>query len=186
MKAIRVWTALLVAFVLASCGAANADGPPEIIYGRDICVQCNMIITEIGHAAAYRLDSGEEKKFDGIGEMLIYGREHGEFAAATAWVHDYWSEEWVRAETAFYVPTRSVSSPMGHGIFGFSSHARASEFAAEVGGEAIDWVTVLQLPIIEGLVGEHRDREADGAEGDMGDHGAHDQDMTEHDMEGDA
>jgi copper chaperone NosL len=178
MRTLRLLGALLLAFVMAACGTGSADGPPDINYGRDICVQCNMIISEIGHAAAYRLDDGEEKVFDGIGEMVLHGREQDEFSRAEAWIHDYRSEEWVKAEDAFYVPTRSVSSPMGHGVFGFSDQQRAYEFATEVGGEVIDWATVLQIPIADGLVGgEH-------GHGD-GTHDMKEDDMDEQEMEGD-
>lgn len=159
---------LLLSLAAGACGTAAADGPPEINYGRDICVQCNMIISEIGHGAAYRLDDGTEKKFDGVGEMVLHGRENDEFSRAEAWVHDYRTEEWVAAADAFFVPTLSVSSPMGHGIFSFSDEARAVEFATGVGGEVIDWATVLRLPIVDGRVGDH--------------HEDHDMDMA--DMEG--
>lgn len=146
-----------VGLLTPACDAAAADGPPEIQYGRDVCVQCNMIISEIGHAAAYRLDDGTERKFDGVGEMVLYGREHGEFARAEAWVHDYQTEEWVRVADAFYVPTMAIASPMGHGIFSFADEARAEEFASEVGGEVIDWDTVLELPTVDGRVGDIHD-----------------------------
>ena len=169
-----VIVALAVVILTAACGTAAADGPPDIKYGRDICVQCNMIISEIGHAAAYRLADGTEKAFDGIGEMVVHGRNSNELEGAEAWVHDFRTEEWVRAEDAFYVPTLAVSSPMGHGIFGFAERALATQFAIEVGGEVIDWSTVLQLPVVDGLVGDihGHDRVTDSGEGtepeDMG------------------
>jgi hypothetical protein len=149
-----------------------------------------MIITEIGHGAAYRLDDGVEKKFDGIGEMILHGRAEQEFSRAEPWVHDYWSEEWIRAEDAFYVPTRAVSSPMGHGVFGFSDRDRAAEFAAQVGGQVIDWQTAVQLPIFDGLVGGHHD--SDDETGDetfddgIDDTATGDDDhMDDHETEGD-
>lgn len=168
----RVGWLVVLALVVAACGSSPAEGPPDIQYGRDICVQCNMIISEIGHAAAYRLDDGTEKKFDGVGEMVLHGREQNELGRADAWVHDYWTEEWVDAGDAFYVPTMAVASPMGHGIFAFADAGRAADFADEVGGEVIDWDTVLRLPITDGRVGDH------------GDHGDGGTDDEAHDMEG--
>ncbi len=154
MTARALLAAVAIGLLGTACAGAETDGPPEINYGRDICVQCNMIISEIGHAAAYRLEDGTEKKFDGVGEMVLHGREHGELDHAEAWVHDFWSEEWVRAEEARYVPTLAIGSPMGHGIFAFATAERAVDFAAEVDGDVIDWAAVLQLPIGNGLVGD--------------------------------
>jgi nitrous oxide reductase accessory protein NosL len=157
MRVARIGTAIAAAGLALSACAGAAAGPPEIRYGRDVCVQCNMIISEVGHAAAYRLDDGTERLFDGVGEMLVYGSAHAELAAADAWVHDYLAEEWVRAVDAFFVPTESVASPMGHGIFAFSDRVRAEGFAVDVGGEVIDWATVLALPIVDGRIAHDHD-----------------------------
>ena len=166
---------VVLVLILAACGGGDASGPPEIQYGRDICVECNMIISEARHSAAYRLDDGTEKVFDDVGGMVKHGREHGEFDRATAWVHDYQTEEWVEADVAFYVPTESSDSPMGHGIIAFADRERAATFAEAVDGEIIDWGTVLQLPIIDGLVGGHHHDDAEATSQDS-DH----EDETDH------
>ena len=153
--------ALGLLLVAAACGgSAAASGPPDIKYGRDVCVECNMIISEERHAAAYRLADGTEKLFDDVGGMVKHGREQGEFDTATAWVHDYETEEWVEVENAFFVPTLSVATPMGHGIIAFGDRDRADTFAAAVDGQVIDWSTVLELPVVDGLLGDqHEDHE---------------------------
>jgi nitrous oxide reductase accessory protein NosL len=87
----------------------------------------------------------------------------------------------VEAAAAFYVPTRSVVTPMAHGIVAFSDHSRAMEFAAGVDGEVVDWETVLRLPIIDGLIGHHHGDDAGGEVNDDMD----DENM-DHDMEGDS
>ena len=145
--------------LVAACGGAEAAaGPPEIKYGRDVCVECNMVISEARFAAAYRMGDGTEKKFDDIGGMLKHGRENSEIADAVAWVHDFHTEQWIEAQAAFYVPTRSVATPMAHGIVAFADLEIAREFAIGVDGEVIDWDTVLLLPIVDGLVGhQHED-----------------------------
>jgi copper chaperone NosL len=159
----RVFLALAVAAVAllaAACGGSTADaGPPEINYGRDVCVDCNMIISEAKHAAAYRLADGTEKLFDDVGGMVKHGRASGDFASATVWVHDYETEEWVEVGDAFFVPTLAVTSPMGHGIIAFGDRARADAFAAAVDGEVIDWATVLEMPLVDGLLGDHHDNQ---------------------------
>jgi len=147
---------LLAGLTLSACGdAASANGPPEINYGRDICIECGMILGDARFAAAYRLDDGTEKKFDDVGGLIIHGRENGELESAQVWVSDFDDEVLIDAATAHYVPTLGVVSPMGHGILAFADRDRAETTADEIGGEVIDWETVKGLRVINGLVGHH-------------------------------
>lgn len=149
-----IWLALL-AVTIASCGGTDASGPPEINYGRDICIQCGMIIDDPRFAAIYILGDGTEKAFDDVGGLIIHGRDIGELADAAVWVSDFEDKVLIDAESAFYVPTLGVVSPMGHGILAFSDKSRADEFAADLGGEVIVWDQVIDLPVVDGLVGDH-------------------------------
>lgn len=165
----RAVCGLVLALLVASCGASATatDGPPEINYGRDICIECGMIVDDPRFAAAYRLDDGTEKVFDDLGGLIIHGRTTGDLSTATVWVHDYETEEWLRAVSAFYVPVRGVASPMGHGILAFATTDRAARFAAELGGEVIDWDTVRQLPVVDDLLGHHHDEHVMQAEASL-------------------
>lgn len=148
----------LLALVGAGCNQAAVTGPPEINYGRDICIQCGMIIDDPRFAASYRLDDGVEKAFDDLGGLIIHGRDTGELADAVVWVSDFEQQTLIDADGAFYVPTVGVTSPMGHGILAFSDKSRADQAAATLGGEVIAWDLVIGLPVLDGLVG---DRHAD-------------------------
>lgn len=165
---------LVLGLVAAACGTADASGPPDINYGRDICVECGMIISEARFAAAYRSTDGSERIFDDLGGLLLSSRESGEaLDPASTWVHDFETEEWVAVEHAYFVPTLSVTSPMGHSIISFNDESRANAFAADVGGEVILWDAVVSLPSADGLVGDHHgeggmDMGADGADSHEG------------------
>jgi len=149
---------LTLGLVAAACGTADASGPPDINYGRDICVQCGMIISEARFAAAYELADGTDKAFDDVGGLLVHARSTGDaLDPATTWVHDFETEEWVAVGAAYFVPTLSITSPMGHSIVSFSDQARAAAFATDVGGEVILWETVVDLPDTNGLIGDHHD-----------------------------
>ena len=50
----------------------NFQDPPEIIYGVDICDHCNMIISEARYASSYITQDGKIRKFDDIGDMILY------------------------------------------------------------------------------------------------------------------
>ncbi|MEZ5175433.1 MAG: nitrous oxide reductase accessory protein NosL [Acidimicrobiia bacterium] len=154
--AMRLTVILLTGVLAAACGTPDDSGPPEINYGRDICVECGMIINEARFAAAYRLDDGTQKIFDDVGGLLIHQRSTADsLDPGTTWVHDYETEEWVAAADAYFVPTLSVTSPMGHSIVSFADRDRAEAFAADVDGEVITWSTVMELPVVDGLVGNH-------------------------------
>ena len=151
----RMIVVMVVALAAAACSTAEATGPPEINYGRDICIECGMVIDEARFAAAYRMTDGTEKIFDDVGGLIIYGRETGDLEGAAAWVHDFETEDRVEAQDAFYVPTIAVASPMGHGILSFADEDRAKRFADDLDGEVLRWDAVTDLPVVEGLVGHH-------------------------------
>ena len=152
---------MALAVLVAACGNAAADGPPEINFGRDICIECGMVIDDPRFAATYRLFDGSEKKFDDLGGLILQGRELGELDDAAVWVSDFDNEILIDAAGAWYVPTRGVASPMGHGILAFADRDRAHTTAEALGGEVIDWETVKALPAMDGLVGHHHMESSD-------------------------
>lgn len=145
---IRRLAVAVLGFLLAACGG-SASEPPEIEYGRDVCVDCGMIIEEPRFAAAYRAGD-EERLFDEIVDMLVYGVESGELGSAAAWVHDYGTEEWVAAPDAVYV-SGPVATPMGGGIVAFAEGSDATALAAEVGGDVLTWNDLVRLAESGGL-----------------------------------
>ena len=176
---------LLLAIIAAGCStAADADGPPEISYGRDICVECNMIISEPRFAASYRLDDGETKSFDGIGELVKHGQRTGELVRiAFAWVHDFNTEEWLLIDEAHFVAGAKIVTPMGHGVVAFSTAAAADQFAADMDGTVMRWPELSTLQVTEeGLLGHRHEPTGDDpmAEHSMDDdETGHDHDMDD-------
>lgn len=131
IKRLTLLVIILLAAVLAGCQSEPAlDQPPEIVYGEDVCDQCNMIISEPRFAAAYYLPDGTARLFDDIGNMGLYHAQHHE-DVATFWVHDYDTEEWLDARQAFFVRSDMLRTPMGHGVVAFADRANADALAAE-------------------------------------------------------
>jgi copper chaperone NosL len=133
-------TALLL---VAACG--QADGPPEIAYGRDICDRCGMIISEPRWAAAYRLPDGAEYKWDDVGALLVDAQQRGELEGATVWVHDFESEVWLDAPTATYVVGAALVSPMAYGVAAFAEEERADALILAAGGKRMNWSELVEL-----------------------------------------
>jgi copper chaperone NosL len=138
--------AVLVAglVLLAACGSGpNLDEPPGIRYGEDVCERCLMIINEARYAAAYVTADDEPRLFDDIGGMLAHHNETAE-DVAVFWVHDYDTEEWLKAEKATYVESKGLPTPMGFGIVAFASRDRAAEWAGEQAGVVHTFAELLQ------------------------------------------
>jgi copper chaperone NosL len=172
MKLKTISSVLLLGAALVACGSGSeAGGPPDIQYGRDVCVQCGMIINEDKFAAAYTLDDGTEKSFDDVGGLLLHQRETGDsLNLSNTWVHDYETVEWVDVRNAYFVATLSVSTPMGHSLLAFNDEARAQAFASSVDGEVVEWNVVFAMPAQDGLVGRHHMDDMDDMDGDSEDH----------------
>jgi copper chaperone NosL len=125
---------LAAAVLMTACSSSpNLDEPPTILYGEDVCDHCMMIINEARYATAYSTGDGETRRFDDIGGMIRYDLDSGEDVVAY-WVHDFETEEWLKAESAFYVEDDNLHTPMGFGIIAFDSQERAESWAALQGG----------------------------------------------------
>ncbi|MCU0271062.1 MAG: nitrous oxide reductase accessory protein NosL [Acidimicrobiales bacterium] len=128
----------LVVGLVAGCGGETASGPPDIVYGRDVCAECGMIISEARYAAAYRQPGEDALAFDDLVDMVTHGTRAGVLSQVDAWVHDYYSEEWINAGVAWYVDA-DIATPMGGGVVAFSSETDARAFADERGGRVLSW-----------------------------------------------
>lgn len=118
-----------VLLLLVACGqSADTNTPPEIMYGQDVCDQCGMIISEEKFAAAYWTADGEARRFDDIGGMFAYIAANPE-EAASYWVHDITTGDWIRAEEAYYVSDSDLMTPMGFGIAACATEDQAQALA---------------------------------------------------------
>ncbi len=132
--------------VVALNGCAHGDTeatPPKIRYGEDLCTECNMIINDPRYAAGYAYEVGprryESLAFDDIGDLLTHMARHRERTVVAWYVHDYTSEEWLDATTAYYVISDQIHTPMGHGIAAHATQAAAEAMAAERQGDLLTW-----------------------------------------------
>ena len=129
--------------LVTACGGPQVIEPPVLHLGEDICDDCGMIISDPRYAGSYLYETGEKRYksliFDDIGDMMGHIKDHPEHTIAGMWVHDFETEEWIDAESAFYVVSTEIPTPMGHGILAVSSEAQAQKIAADVNGVILDW-----------------------------------------------
>ncbi len=128
--------AFLIVLVLAiSCSDKPESGPVKIYYGEDICESCKMIISEKDFAAQYKLSTGKTVKFDDLGCMFHYMKGEDKAQISAVYVMDYDSKQWIDGESAYYVWTDNISTPMGHGVVALRGSQEAKELANKEKGK---------------------------------------------------
>lgn len=130
---------LLLGLTAACASQSDAPTPPEIAYGLDLCEACGMLIDQPQLAAASIDTNGQPHKFDEIGDMLQFHSDHPTIQAAVWFVHDYDTEAWLRAESAFFVYSPALLTTMGHGLVAFETQAAAAVFADEHQAEILSF-----------------------------------------------
>lgn len=133
MRLLLLLLSIIVVAGIACSSSVDLDATPDFRVGEDICEQCGMIISEEAYAAAYRLNDGEQKLFDDIGDMVVHYRLNDD-DVAVFWVHDFNTVEWIRAEHAFFVASHDLVTPMGHGIAAFTDRTAAEALATDLNG----------------------------------------------------
>ncbi len=151
-QAILIFTLVLL---VAGCSSPTVDPatPPAIVYGEDVCDRCGMIIEDDRFAAGLVVEVAdsqyEHRIFDDIGDMLAYTVDEGAGSTIHAYyVHDYESKAWLDGESAVYVRSNQIHSPMGHGLAAFETRPAAEAQALVWGGEVFEF-TQLQTGIGE-------------------------------------
>ncbi len=109
----------LAALPAVLTGCKEDKGPEPIRYDRDVCVICNMIISDPRFAAEIRAPDGKLYKFDDIGDAIHWMRMQDWFKAGQQpkefWVMNYRDgKTWLDARKAFYIT--GVVSPMDYGF----------------------------------------------------------------------
>lgn len=126
----------ILGLLIVGCQAPRADRPPQIRYGEEPCAFCGMLISEERFAAALITTNGETKTFDDIG-CLLHDLTERDHSTVHVWVHDYGSGRWLKAQHAVFVRSREVPTPMGGGLFAFSTQEAAEQFAHDMHGTVV-------------------------------------------------
>lgn len=133
----RFFSLFLAGFILG-CNPYRSDLPPRIHFGRDVCDECRMVISEERFAAAFLDSEGNLLKFDEIG-CLVLNRMRQAQEPKYIWVHDYETNAWIDGRKAVYVRAETLSTPMARGLVAFSNPDAAKRFAQKEKGVLVSW-----------------------------------------------
>lgn len=139
----RLTCAALALGALAGCAPDDPGAPPDIVYGDAVCDFCNMIISDERFACAtIVLDErarSAPRLFDDLNcQAMDEAARDGETIVAR-WVHDHATGEWTRAESATFVASPTLRTPMASNTAAFADRARAVEAAQEWGASTLDF-----------------------------------------------
>ena len=113
-------------FLLILLPACASGIQPVPIEASDMCSFCKMAISEKQFAAEIITENEEVLKFDDIGCLLRYRQRVGDQPKAAAiFFVDYETQNWIKAENAFFVKSKTIKTPMGSGIVAFADKAKA-------------------------------------------------------------
>jgi len=140
-KHLKLFVGIIVLLLTISCKVA----PEAIEYGKDQCSFCKMNIVDQTHSAQLVTAKGKQFKFDAIECMVNYFGESSEEKIAILLVADYANPgEMTDAETATYLISEAIKSPMGADLSAFSVKSTAEEFQQKHTGEIFSWELLKQ------------------------------------------
>ncbi len=125
--------------------ACQADQKPQAIETHDVCTSCKMAISQARYAAQVVDKDGNAYKFDDIGCLLRYLREHNP-AQPRVYVMDYENQQWLAVESAVFVKSQAVESPMASGLAAFRDQPAAQRFVKNNPGQVMKFSELPERP----------------------------------------
>lgn len=137
----RNLTAFLAGFLFfIGCGIPE---PEAIRLHQDKCEYCKMNIADGRFAAEMITQKGRIYKYDDISCMVNYINQNPEPQFHSLWVCQYDKPgELIDAQTARYVQSEALRSPMAGNTAAFLSAETAAAIATKFQGSIVDWKTV--------------------------------------------
>lgn len=143
-RKVAVATTIAASFILFSCNPK----PEPINYGKDNCAECKMTIMDHKFGGEIVSKKGKIFKFDDAHCMAAFMDRRG---IELSNIHktlllDYNSKDkFLNVDTAVFVLSSKLKSPMGSNAAAFSNKADAEKKATEVDGKVTDWATLFNI-----------------------------------------
>jgi len=118
-------------------------GPVEIPLNEESCSHCRMAVSEREFAAEAVAPDGRVDYFDDIGCLAAWVRERRPSPEVALYVVDFETGEWLAAESAYYVKSDQIPTPMSFGLVAFGDAERADRASEKFEGRRLTWQQVL-------------------------------------------
>lgn len=137
---------LAIAALLSSYFTSCSVKPQDIHYGQDMCDYCKMSIVDNRYGSEIVSDKGKIYKFDAIECMINFIKENKNTDYKYKLV-TYFDDpgKLQDAETAAFLITDKLPSPMRGDINAFANIEKANEYQKKYGGEIYTWKELLNL-----------------------------------------
>lgn len=123
-------------------------GPSPIEYGQDMCVLCQMIISDPRFGTEMVSTKGKVNKYDSV-ECLVQDYLKGSLKSEqihSIWVTDFSKNtKFIPASSATYLQSQNLRSPMGMGLSAYSDKENARQMQLRSGGNLLQWDELLQV-----------------------------------------
>ncbi len=106
----------LLGFFLMISACTTEQKPQLIIYGKDVCENCHMVISDQRFGAQIVTKKGKLHLFDSVNCLHNYLKTHPESSQKIFFVDAIHKDQWISSEEAFFVNISTLRSPMGAGI----------------------------------------------------------------------
>jgi copper chaperone NosL len=108
-------------------GACTTEPKPQlIIYGKDACEHCHMVISDQRFGGQIVTRKGKHFSFDSVNCLHQYLQKHTGVAAGIYVVDSLHRDQWIEAAEAQFKLIPTVRSPMGAGLFSLHNSAEST------------------------------------------------------------
>jgi copper chaperone NosL len=133
-------TPVTVVVLMGLMFSCTSSGPQAIRLNEDNCAHCKMTITDGRFGAEIITEKGRTYPFDDLRCLQAYLKENDQAEVKSIFIHDYLGQNsLIPAETAFYVSSPQLKSPMGGNTAAFTSRVEAGKIAGNMAAELKDW-----------------------------------------------
>jgi copper chaperone NosL len=108
-----------------------------------------MTIADPRFSAQLLTRTGRAISFDDVGCLAAWMQENPVEVNAV-WVVDFVDHRWLPADSAVYLRSDSLHTPMASGLAALRPGAEFDSVAARLGGERLDWAQVQARPHAHG------------------------------------
>lgn len=143
MKNFKVIFVLISFALLQACSVK----PEPLVYGKDMCYACKMTLVDNKFGAEILTKKGKVYKFDDVNCLITFYTSNYEEKSniQQVLVIDFATPgKLIDANTAHFVRSEAIRSPMASGIAAFSTKEQLKSHNNQWMGELLTWEEVVQ------------------------------------------